>query len=126
MKHPDLSADLDEVPAEDESFRHASQRPINYDGSPMNTAEFEEARTAAIAHLEALERAVEANEEQAKVSTPRKLDMPLNNNERRISAMKLANLFDNLSWNDDQTRKEYRFKEFAHEIADAVAKSLYE
>ena len=103
-----------------------NQRPTNEDGSPMNAEEMAEAREAVEAQLEAMERAVEAAAESEQAVGPRRLDMTLNNNERRISAMKLANLFDDLCWNDDETRREYRFKEFAHQIADAVAESLYE
>ena len=120
MNHPDLSADLEEVPAD------TGSHPINADGSPMNAEEIEEARTFAQARFEELTRAREAAESSEQDVGPRRIDMPLNNNERRISAMKLANLFDDLCWADDENLKVHRFKEIAHEIADAVTESLYE
>lgn len=127
-----MSTDVDkdnsgpEPHPDDESFQHAAQRPTNEDSSLMSVEEIEEAREKAQERLEAITRMGEAAAESEQDTGPRRLAMPLNNNERRISAMKLANLFDDLCWSDDETLRVHRFKEFAHAIADAVAKSLYE
>ena len=121
-----MNANLDELTEglrEDGEFHNF---PTNADGSPMNAEELTEAREAAEAQVATMQRAMVAAAESEQDVGPRRIDMPLNNNERRISAMKLANLFDDLCWAEDETLKVHRFKEIAHEIADAVTESLYE